>query len=61
MGAAGNGGMRKSLGDAMPEHYGSDDWRKTMEEAVLEIRKDLYIGNGRPGMTYRMASVEKDI
>ncbi|MHB1952143.1 MAG: hypothetical protein ACYCOU_00220 [Sulfobacillus sp.] len=44
----------------MPEHY-EDGWRKTMEETIREIRKDLYVGNGRPGMTYRMASVEKDI
>lgn len=45
----------------MPEHSASDDWRKNMEETVREIRKDLYVGNGKPGMTYRMASVEKDV
>ena len=44
----------------MPDHY-SDEWRKNMEENIGEIRKDLYRGNGRPGLTYRMAAVETDI
>ncbi len=43
------------------QEYTGDEWKKNMEEIIREIRKDLYVGNGRPGMTYRMASVEKDI
>lgn len=42
----------------MPE---SDEWRRSTEEKLHEIRKDLYIGNGRPGLTYRMQSVENDV
>lgn len=44
----------------MPEHY-SDEWRRSTDEKLQEIRKDLYIGNGRPGLTYRVASVEADV
>ena len=44
----------------MPEHY-SDEWRKNTDDTIREIRRDLYIGNGRPGLTYRVASVEADV
>lgn len=44
----------------MQEHY-LDEWKKSMDETIKEIRRDLYIGNGRPGLTYRMASAETDI
>jgi len=44
----------------MPEHY-SDEWRTSTDEKIQEIRKELFTGNGRRGLTYRMQSVEDDI
>lgn len=44
----------------MSEPY-IDDWKRNIDEKVQEIRRDLYLGNGRPGLTYRVASNESEI
>lgn len=32
-----------------------------MDQTIGEIRRDLYTGNGKPGLTYRMNTAELDI